>query len=197
MNKFTSRGCIYETILRDHNCRITTPLERFEIDDISQLIAYFDVMHEIVPDHTYTYRNAEVKTRSDTFKSIITIDFELKGTKLFNVRPKRVFDMITEPSDIDFSCSSSVSSIQSKDTMKNSTVSPSSSCSASLTSSLDDESQSVQSINNDWAARRMPVEVYCEPRPIVLEVRVTLVVEDPKKQAKISTIRADTRIICD
>ncbi len=175
MYKYTHRGCTYQSICRAANTRIK---ESFMIDNIHQLVTFYDTLHHIVPDHTYHLLSAEVKTRSDTFTSMIYIDFQINGTKMYDLTPSSAHDIALSSSVCKSSSNSSLS-LTCEDSVATSSSSP-----------REDRSASFGGI--------LSKEAYCAPRPLKLEGRLTLVVEDPRQyNARISSIFSDVKVICD
>eukprot|EP01040_Poterioochromonas_malhamensis_P013426 gene13426-14766_t len=153
MYKFTTRSCSYEATVRDVNGVITTTSERLALNDIKYLISYYEMANLIVPDHTSTLQGAEVITRSDTFKAVVHIYYQYRGTRMYNIRPKSLRDIVVEY-------------------------------------------EASAPIDPQCIVDRLPMEAFCEPSPLAFDVKLSLVVEDPREHAKISAIHSDVTILC-
>ncbi len=149
--KFTTRSCSYEALS-------LTTRDRLLIEDIHQLVTYFEAMHTLFPDHTCKFYGAEIKTRSDTFQSIIHIYFRFYGSRVYELPIQYVGETVVDAFDhtiVDNSAFISGSEIVEK-------------------------------------MRPTPLR---DPAPLILDMKVSLVIEDPRIQAKITSIRSESRIV--
>eukprot|EP01040_Poterioochromonas_malhamensis_P013427 gene13427-14768_t len=151
LHKFTTRGCSYEAFS-------LSTRDRLFIEDIYQLVTYFEAMHTLFPDHTCKFYGAEIKTRSDTFKSIINIYFRFYGSRVYELPIQYVGETVVDAFDhtiVDNSAFISGSEIVEK-------------------------------------MRSTPIR---DPAPLVLDLKVSLMIEDPRIQPKITSIRSESRIV--